>query len=271
MDIITGLLAAIGFDMASFIKLAAVFTIGSLAIGLLGRGMFGRKSHLNHAVSSSIGILFMYVLTVVIIGFGGELERFRPLLSPLPFVDITDDALSVFVIEGAAYQEICAQLLRMVILAFLVNLIDSFLPRGKNIIVWFLMRFASVILSMAGQLLVTTLLNRFLPDVIVMYAPGILVALLVIMLAVGALKILVGAAIATINPIIGALYTFFFANIIGKQLSKAVLSTALLACLVWVMNEMDIVYVAISGEALSAYIPFLGVIVVIWYILNQIL
>ncbi len=271
MDFFTSMLAAMGFDMASFIKIAAIFTIGSLALGLLGRGVFGKRSHLNHAISSSIGILFMYVLTVVVITFGGELEQFRPFLSPLPLVDINDNALTVFMFKGTPYPEICVQVVRMIILAFLVNLIDSLLPRGKNLIIWFLLRCASVLLSMLGQLLVTNLLNTFLPGFVVAYAPGILVALLIVMLAVGALKIFVGAAIATINPIIGALYTFFFANMIGKQLSKAVLSTALLCGLVYAMNEMDIVTVSISAEAVSAYVPFLAIIVILWYLLNQIL
>ena len=48
--------------------------------------------------------------------------------------------------------------------------------------------------------------NKVLYYVILVILLGILVA----MLLLGALKLFVGIALATINPIIGALYTFFF-------------------------------------------------------------
>ena len=53
-----------------------------------------------------------------------------------------------------------------------------------------------------------------------------LLALLVLLLLVGALKLIVGAVLATVNPLIGAFYTFFFATLAGKALSKAILTTA---------------------------------------------
>ena len=74
-----------------------------------------------------------------------------------------------------------------------------------------------------------------------------------------------------VNPIIGALYTFFFANIIGKEVSKAVLSTALLTALVWALNEFGITVFSISAAALMAYVPFLVILAVVWYIVNRIL
>ena len=42
---------------------------------------------------------------------------------------------------------------------------------------------------------------------------AILLGLLILLLLVGALKIVIGALLATVNPRIGAFYTFFFATI----------------------------------------------------------
>jgi hypothetical protein len=103
------------------------------------------------------------------------------------------------------------------------------------------------------------------------YAAVILLGVLIAMLAVGVFRFLVGAAIATVNPIVGALYTFFFANIIGVQLSKSVLTTALLSLLIYALNELGIITISIALAALMAYLPFLIILIAVWYIVNRIL
>ena len=264
-------LIASGFDPGSFLFAALIFTVGSLVISFVAKLIFGKDSALCNAMSSAIGILFIYVATVAVMTLGGELEQFRPFLSPLPFVSIEGDELRIFMLQGAAHTQICSQILSMVILAFLVNLLDTWLPRGKNLFTWFVWRCATVILAILAHWAVSGFISNFLPDVIVEYAPTILLGLLVLMLAVGALKFLVGAALAVVNPIIGALYTFFFANIIGKEISKAVLSTVLLTGLVWALNEFGVTAFSVSAAALMAYLPFLIILAVVWYIVNRIL
>lgn len=258
-------------NMTDLLTTAGGFLVVSLVIGWLGKMFFGPNSGLSSAVSSAIGILFIYVATVAVISIGGELEPFKAYLSPLPFVSIENDTLMLFVFEYADQAAICAQLLSMVILAFLVNLLDSLLPRGKNLIIWFGLRCATVVLSILAHWLVTDLFTTMLPNVILANAPTILLIILVLMLAAGSLKFLVGAAIATVNPIIGALYTFFFANVIGKQLSKSVLTTAILSLLVLGLNYIGVDAISISVAALMGYLPFLGVMVAVWYVLHAIL
>ena len=110
-----------------------------------------------------------------------------------------------------------------------------------------------------------------MPEMIVTYAPVVLLALLILMLLTGALKIIVGALMATVNPVIGALYTFFFANIIGKQIAKAVLTSAILAGLVILLRYLGVTVISIASAALLAYIPFLLVLIALWYLVNRVL
>lgn len=271
MDHIWNDITASGFDISNFLTAALLFAAGSLILGFLGRLVFGHDSSLSNAVSSAIGILFIYFATVAVLIIGGELEQFRQFLSPLPFVTIEDQEIRFFMIDAAAHQEVCQHILSMVILAFLVNLLDTWFPRGNHVIIWFFWRCTTVILAILGHWLFTGFVSSMLPDVLMNNAPAILLAILALMLAVGALKFLVGAAIAMVNPIIGALYTFFFANIIGRQISKAVISTALLTGLVWAMTELGITTLSISVGALTAYLPFLAVLLVVWYVVNRIL
>ena len=67
------------------------------------------------------------------------------------------------------------------------------------------------------------------------------------------------------------LYNFFFANIIGKQLSKAILTTALLTALVCLLNYLQISTVYIASAALAAYLPLLIIILVLWYVIGHLL
>ena len=172
----------------------------------------------------------------------------------------------LFTFENAHYTTICAEVLSMVILAFLVNLADGWLPKGKNIFSWVFFRTLTVVIGYLLHLVVVGLFAKYLPEGIVTYAPVILLALLILMLLTGALKIVVGAVLTTVNPIIGGLYTFFFATVIGKQITKAVLTTALLTALVFGLQYIGMGVISIASAALTAYIPVMILLVVLWYI-----
>ena len=94
-------------------------------------------------------------------------------------------------------------------------------------------------------------------------------AILVLLLLTGALKILVGALLTTVNPIIGGLYTFFFANIVGKQITKAVLTTVILSAIVIALRYIGLTVISIASAALVAYIPIAIILVVLWYIVYK--
>lgn len=255
-----------GFDFSSYLIAAAVLCLGILIIGGLGRLIFGKKSVLNQSVSALIGILFIYAVTIVVYSYGIQLDF---LISPLPFITFSNDNLYIFPLLSSHYPEICGHLLNMVILAFLVNLVNNWLPKGKKVFGWLLLRCLSVIIGMALFTLVSSLLNAWLPDELLKWAPVILLAILVCSLLLGALKLVVGAVLTTINPLLAVLYTFFFASVLGKQLSKAILTTLLAAILVAVLNYFGIAVIYVGSAALVAYIPLIIILLVLWYIIGH--
>lgn len=255
-------------QMKSFLTLALVMTVGSLVFGFIGRFAFGKKSVLNQSVSSAIGILFIYAVTVVIHSYGLDLKF---LASPLPFVAISDGWLSIFPITQSGYVAICGELLNMVILAFLVNLVNSWMPNGKKLFSWLFFRVISVALGMVAFAGANYLLTMFLPEGLLTWAPVILLGLLVIMLLVGALKGLMGALLASVNPLIGFLYTFFFANVVGKMLTRAMLTTLLMSALIYGLNYLGVTALAIGTAVLVAYIPLLLLLLVLWFIVGKLL
>lgn len=267
MDFIVNYFNSLGLDFWSLLKTGLVLLLGTFLISIFGRFIFGKRSALNNAVSSAIGILFIYAVTVVLKSLGAQFEN---LIAPLPFVTISGDLLHIFSFQGADYTIICSEVLSMIILSFLVNLADGWLPRGKNIFSWIFFRCLTVVIAFILHLIVVGLFATYLPEGIVTYAPAVLLGLLVILLLTGALKIVVGALLSTVNPIIGGLYTFFFATVIGKQVTKAVLTTALLSALVFLLNYLGCTVISIASAALVAYIPFVIVLVVLWYIVCRI-
>ena len=268
MEKIVGIFNTIGIDFDMFWKAALILLLGTFLISIFGRFVFGKRSSLNIAVSSAFAILFIYAGVVVLGTFGGEYAKF---VTPLPFVNISGDKLLLFSFVGAHYTTICSEVLSMVILAFLVNLADRCFPRGKNIFTWLIFRIVTVIFAFIAHFLVVAILARYVPEGIATYAPVVLVAIVILLLLTGALKILVGAALTTVNPIIGGLYTFFFANVIGKMITRAVLTTAILAGLIYTLGAIGVTGISIAAATLPAYIPILIIVVVLWFIVGRFL
>ncbi|MBQ9148802.1 MAG: hypothetical protein IJX69_04460 [Oscillospiraceae bacterium] len=257
------------FDLEATIRLLIMVAIGSLVLGFLGRVCFGKRSDLNHSVSSALGILFIYAVTVVIYTF--EPAQLSRLLSPLPFVTFEGEYLYIFPFTESDYPAICSQILDMVILAFLVNLLDSWLPKGKHVISWYFFRFMTVLLAMILQLIVSGLLSTYLPGVLVTYAPMILLGILAFMLLLGLMKVVLGVVLSVVHPLIGALYTFFFASLLGKMISKAVLTTIILTALAVALDYFGYTVFCIASAALAAYLPLVIVLLLLWYLLGHIL
>lgn len=271
MDKISGLIQSwlpADFSLAKYFQFILVLAIGMLVISILGRVIFGKRSNLNYAVSSAIAILFMYVVNVVIYSCGLKLGSF---LTDLPFVSIQGDYLVLFNVIGGGFSNICSNVLDLIVLAFVMNLLQTYLPKGKKILTWYFWRLLAVVLAFVAMYFVNLLLNSFVPTVLMQHAPIVLLILLIAALLLGALKLLVGGLLAFINPVLALLYTFFFANVVGKQLSKAILTTTLLTALVCLLNYLQIGAVFIAGAALLAYIPLLLIVLVLWYVIGHIL
>ena len=266
MESIISYFSELGIDFEVFLKIAAMILLGSFLLSGISRFIFRKQTLLAGAVSSAIAIIFIYVAMVLILTVATKLQF---LITPLPFVSISQEAMQFFQFESAGYTAIAGQLLSMIILAFLVNLVDGWLPKGKNMLAWIWWRVFTVVIGFLLHYAVTWLFQRYLPQGIVLYAPAILLAILLLMLLTGALRFLLGAILATVNPLIAALYTFFFASIVGKQITRAVLTTAIMAGIVLLLQNMGITALSLLSGALVAYVPFLLLLVLTWYVISK--
>lgn len=256
-------------DLISTAQFMLYFSVICLILGVMGRLVLGKRSSLNLSVSSAMGILYIYALTVVIYTF--HPWNLDALLSPLPFATFHGDYLIILPITDAQFPALCSQVLSLIVLAFLVNLVDTFAPKGNHVFSWLLLRLLSMAVCMGLHLAVQWVFRTYLPGVLVTYAPMILLLLLVFCLLSGLVNLLLGMVIAVANPFLGAMYTFFFSNIVGKQVSKAVFSSAIICAVLYLLDVFGYTVVCISAAALITYIPLTLILLVLWYLIGCIL
>ena len=266
MDAFISYFSSLGLDFGGMAKFTLILLLGALLVSTLIRFIFRKQTLLGHALSSSIAIVFIYVVMVLILTLVSELHF---LVTPLPFAVISKEHVLFFSFSHSNYPTIASQLVSMMILAFLVNLADGWLPRGKGLLRWLFWRCLTVVIGFFLHYLVVYLFNHYLPQSIAMYAPSILLAILVLLLLTGALRFLVGLILTTVNPVIAALYTFFFASIIGKQITKAVVTTGILSGFIYLLEDLGITSLSLQPGALVAYIPFLLLLIPVWYLLSR--
>lgn len=254
-----------GINWIALGKFLLILTAAFLVVGFIGKLIFGKGSAFNRGLTCAIGILFVYAMAVVIYTFKpGNLAAY---LAPLPFAAFSGDRLYLFSFADAHFSVICHQLLSMIILNFLHNLIDDFMPRGKKLY-WFIYRFLTIAMSLTLHYIVTWAFNRFMPGALLTYAPTVLLVVLLSFLLMGVLKVVLGVVLAVVNPLLGAAFAFFFGTKLGKQLSCAVMSTLILAVLVMVLHYFGYGNISVSEASLIAYIPLAGILLILWYIVG---
>lgn len=245
----------------------SIFALILLGIGIVGRVVLGKRSALNHSVSSSMAVLFIYIVTTAIYSF--SLFDLQTRLPSLPFITLAEDTLVLFPFRGTSLHLICTQVLPLLILCFLVNLLDDFIPQGKNPVTWFLLRFVTIGFAMFLNTVTFWAFNTFLPTVLVTYAPMILLGVLVALLLLGVVNVLLGLVLTVVNPILGGIYAFFFSNMIGKEITKAVFSTVLLCILFLVLEQLGFCALDISESNLITFLPMTCFTMVLWYLLGH--
>lgn len=238
-----------------------------LILGFLFRILFGKKCLFNQTISTSFGIFFVFIVSIVVYTFKPwNIDQY---LSPLPFAFFHKDILLILPFADSGNSVICHEMLFMVILCFIVHLLFTILPKGKKLFTWFLSRFISVILAIFLNLCIKWFCTSFFSAEIVEYAPTVILILLGASLLIGLFNPLLCVITTILNPVFGLFYTFFFSNIIGKQLMKAVVSCLFVCFIFYLMEYYGYSVIPITQEAVLSYIPFGIVSLIIWFLFDK--
>jgi len=256
-------------DFMSVAQFLLYFAAASLVLGGISRVVLGKRSSLNHSLSSVMAVLFVYTITVVL--YTLKPWNLELLLSPLPFVTFSDHYLILLPITDLTFPALCTELLSLLILAFLINLVDTLIPQGEGVVSWLLLRLITLLACFGLHLVVSWAFRTYLPQVLVTYAPMVLLGVLIIMLLSGIVSLLLGLVIAITSPFLGAMYSFFFSNLVGKQISKAVFTSGVICGIFWLMEHFGLVLILITPTALLTYIPLALILLVLWFLIGHLL
>ena len=94
---------------------------------------------------------------------------------------------------------------------------------------------------------------------------------LVVLLSSGVVSLLLGLMIAITSPFLGAMYSFFFSNLVGKQISKSIFTSAVVCGILWLMEHFDLIVILITPAALLTYIPLALVLLGLWFLIGRLL
>lgn len=238
----------------------------ALGLGFVFRLFFGARCTVNRSISGFLGVLFVYAVTVVV--YTLKPWNLSQYLSPLPFAVFRNDILIVTSFIDNDLSLVSAQLLSLVILCFIIHLLSFLLPNGGSLLWWLFFRIVAVGLAIALNLAANWALNTFLPDIIANYAPTVLLAVLAAALLVSLFNPLLCILFTVVNPLVGLLYTFFFSNTIGKNLTRAVLSAVLICGLFYFMVYAGFGVINITTHALLTYAPFAAVLLGVWFVFD---
>lgn len=254
--------------LVSVLQLVFVGALVIFGIGAILRSIFGKGSALTRSVSATLSILIAYLAAVLLYLF---MPSLRVNVNQLPFLTVTGEKVLLWDIASLSESLLYASLVRMGILALLVNLLETLLPQGHKFLTWYLWRCVTVLGSLLLYGLICELINRFIPAVFGEWAVYVLIGFWAAILLTGILKVLLSIVLTVINPVIGALYTFFFSNIVGKQFSKSILTTILTALIVNALNRYGMNQFAFSDFSLAAYGPTCVIVVVVLYLFGKLL
>ena len=256
------------FDTWGFLKITLLLSAGCFFLGILLRIFCGKGTSLNKSVGAAMGILMIYVVSIAL----QVQNHYEAFLAPLPFISLVGDYIQIFSLQGAGVSAVCTELVNTMILAFLIGLIDDVVPKGSNFLTWYFFRCVAVVLGMAAHWASNWLFTTYIPGFIVTYAPVILIILVIVLLAVTLFKLIIGGILGmTVGPVVGAIYTFFVSHIVGKQITRAALTTLILTLIVYALNHFGITTIYLASAFISGFIPALIMIIIVWYLVFKFL
>ncbi len=260
--------AAEGVDWLTVLQTAAFYAVGIFLLGAFLRSVLGKDSPFIRAVSATVSILMIYLAAILLYVFAPSL---RSTVNQLPFLLVNAQRCALWDIASLSGELLYPALLKLSILALVVNTLEEFMPKGKKFWSWYLWRCVTVAAGLGLYILACETASNFAPEFFGSWAKYILWLFVTVIGLSLLLKVALSVILTVVNPIIGAVYTFFFSNLFGTQFSKSILTTAILVTIVWGLNAMGLTQFAFADFSLASYGPVCAIAVLALYLLGRLL
>ena len=260
-----------GFQPLDLLQ-AVIYLIGIVMIlALLVRLIHKKASQYNHALSSAMALMFMYLLLLMLHRVIPNIVD--PVLVKLPLIDVNVEtgAVSMFLFSGTDFTHCCEELLYLLILSFCLIGLDDIIPDAKNTGSWMLLQFIIACIAVAIYSFVIHCINLFIPEILTSMAPTILVCVLLFMVFLGILKVILTLVLAAVNPLLGAVSAFFSSHKVGLALGKSVMCSFVMVVAAALLKYNGLSVVSMADLTVLVCLLPLVVLAILWVVIGHIL
>ena len=260
-----------GFNPADMLH-ALFYLVGvALILAAMVRLIHKKASQYNHALSSAMALMFMYMLMLLLHRVIPDIVD--PVLQKLPLIDVNfkTGTISLFQFSMDRFAEGCRELVYVLILSFCLIGLDDIIPDSRNTASWICLQFVIVCIALAVYCFILNSINTFFPEVFTSVAPMILVSILMFMVFLGLLKVLLTVMLAAVNPLLGAISAFFSSNKLGMALGKSVMCSFVLIAMTVFLKYKAIVSVPLENLTMMVCAIPLIVMALLWVIIGHVL
>ena len=260
-----------GFDPFDMFHTLFYLVGVALILAALIRLIHKKTSQYNHALSSAMALIFMYMLMLLLHNVIPEIVD--PVLEKLPLIDVNleSNTIKLFQFSANRFGECCQELVYVLILSFCLIGLDDIIPDAKNVASWMLLQFIIACVAMAVYSFVLRCIDHFFPEIFTSVAPMILVSILLFMVFLGLLKVILTLILAAVNPLLGAISAFFSSNKLGMALGKSVMCSFVLIAMTYVLRLNDITTVSLDDMTIMVCGLPLLVLAILWVIIGHVL
>ena len=260
-----------GFDPIGMFQVMGYIIAVAFIFALMIRLIHEKASKYNHALYSSMSLMFMYLLLFQVRKILPD--TIDPILTRLPLIDVdlNTGRIVLFQFSFENFSQSCTEFLYLFILSFCLIGLDDIIPDAKNTPSWILLQFIIGCVSFAIYGFALKLIDHFAPGILDSFAPMLLVCVLLFMVLLGLLKVLLTLMLTVVNPLLGAVSAFFSSNQLGMALGKSVMCSFILVAMCVFMHLMGYSQFQIADLTLLACALPMLVLGVLWIVLGCVL
>ena len=231
----------------------------ALIMAAMIRLIHKKASQYNHALSSAMALMFMYMLMVLLHRLIPQIVD--PVLEKLPLIDVNfqTGTITLFQFSMDRFAESCRELVYVLILSFCLIGLDDIIPDSKNTATWMVLQFIIACMALAIYCFILNSINTFFPEVFTSVAPMILVSILLTVM------------LAAVNPLLGAVSAFFSSNKLGMALGKSVMCSFVLIAMTVFLKYKALVNIPLVDLTLLVCALPLIILLLLWVIIGHVL
>ena len=243
----------------------------ALILAAMIRLIHKKTSQYNHALSSAMALMFMYMLMLLLHRLIPEIVD--PVLDKLPLINVDFDRGTVSLVQLSTekFAESCRELVYVLVLSFCLIGLDDIIPDAKNIPSWMLLQFIIACIALAIYCFILNAINIFMPEIFTSVAPMILVSILLFMVFLGLLKVILTMMLVAVNPLLGAISAFFSSNKLGMALGKSVMCSFVLIAMTAFLRFKEVTVVSLNDLTMLVCSLPLIILALLWVVIGHVL